>query len=110
MADQMTGALSAQAQLRRMFSGAEGRMGAAMEQLVAGKAFSAMLGQAAENAVALTTINNQMWDLVLRNLRMAGRSDIHGLGRRLNGIEDKLEMLLQEIEGIDEGRCSGGSG
>ncbi|MEA2303455.1 MAG: hypothetical protein QOH43_735 [Solirubrobacteraceae bacterium] len=109
MADQMTdGALAAQAQLRRAISEAEGRMAAAMEQLVAGKGFSALLGQAAENAVALTSINSQMWDLVLRNFRMVGRSDIHRLGRRLNGIEDKLEMLLQEIEGLDDSRSASG--
>jgi hypothetical protein len=42
--------------------------------------------------------------MVLRNLRMAGRSDIHGLGRRLNAIEDKLEVILQEVETLaDDG-------
>ena len=110
MSDDLTGAFWAAEPLRRVFAGAEGRMGEAMEQLVAGKGFSALLGQAAENAVALTSINSQMWDLVLRNFRMVGRSDIHRLGRRLNGIEDKLEMLLQEIEGLEDSRSASGGG
>ena len=94
--------------LRRAMAEAESRMGAAMEQLVAGKGFADLLGQAAENAVALTTINSQVWDLVLRNLRMAGRGDIHRLGGRLNGIDDKLEAVLQEIEDLGASRMPSG--
>jgi hypothetical protein len=104
MSDDLTGAFWAAEPLRRVFAGAEGRMGEAMEQLVAGKAFAGLLGQAAENAVALSTINTQFWDLMLRNLRLAGRGDVHRLGRRLNGIDDKLEMLLQEIETLADDR------
>ena len=107
MSDDLTGAFWAAEPLRRVFAGAEGRMGEAMEQLVAGKAFAGLLGQAAENAVALSTINAQVWDLVLRNLRMAGRGDIHRLARRLNGIDDKLEVLLQELENLADGRRRG---
>jgi hypothetical protein len=110
MIDHTAGGGSAAAEsLRRAFTEVEGRMGEAMEQLVGGKAFAGLLGQAAENAVALTTINSQFWDLMLRNLRLAGRGDIHRLGRRLNGIDDKLEMLLQEIEDLGDGRRAGGS-
>jgi hypothetical protein len=110
MSDDLTGALWAAEPLRRVFAEAEGRMGDAMEQLVAGKAFAGILGQAAENAVALSTINAQVWDLVLRNLRVAGRGDIHRLGRRLNGIDDKLEMLLQELETLADDRRSSAAG
>jgi hypothetical protein len=94
--------------LRRAMADAESRMGAAMEQLVAGKGFADLLGQAAENAVSLTTINAQVWDLVLRNLRMAGRGDVHRLGGRLNGIDDKLEAVLQEIEDLGASRMPSG--
>jgi hypothetical protein len=102
---QMTnGASPASEPFRRALHDAEGRMATAMEQLVAGKGFTALLGQAAQNAVALTTLNAELWDMVLRNLRVAGRSDIHGLGRRLNAIEDKLEVILQEVETLaDDG-------
>jgi hypothetical protein len=80
----------------------ESALGASMERMVGGKGFAGLIGLAAENAVALSTINAQVWDMVLRNLRLAGRSDVHKLGRRLNRIEDKLEMLLQEVERLGE--------
>jgi hypothetical protein len=86
--------------VRRALVDAEGLMASAMEQLVAGKGFAELLGQAAENAVALTKINASVWDLVLRNFRMAGRADIHRLGRRMNTIDDKLETILQELENL----------
>jgi hypothetical protein len=87
-----------------MLGDAEKAMSSSMEQLVEGKGFTDVLGQAAENAVALTTLNAGVWDLVLRNLRVAGRADVHRLGRRLNRIEDKLEVLLQEVERIGDAR------
>jgi hypothetical protein len=90
--------------LRRAMADAEGRMTAGMEQLVAGQGFSQLLGLAAENAVALTTVNAELSDLVLRNLRMAGRADVHRLERRMNDIDDKLEALLQQIERLGDDR------
>jgi BMFP domain-containing protein YqiC len=36
----------------------------------------------------------------VRNLRLAGRADIDRLGRQLARTEDKLELLLQEIEAL----------
>jgi hypothetical protein len=108
MADLPSNALSAgPEQLRRALAGAESRMAAAMEQLVGGKGFSQLLGQAAENAAALTSINAELWDLFLRNVRVAGQADINRLGRTLNGIDDKLEVLLQELESLGEHRPAG---
>jgi hypothetical protein len=95
-------------ELRRAMADAEGRMAAGMEQLVAGQGFSQLLGLAAENAVALTSVNAELWDLVLRNLRVAGRADAHRLERRMNDIDDKLEALLQEIESLGDDRPSAG--
>ena len=37
-------------------------------------------------------------DLVLRNLRLAGRRDVVRLARQLARTEDKLERVLQEVE------------
>jgi hypothetical protein len=102
------GAWPGPAKVRQAFSDAENRMAEAMEHVVAGKGFAQLLGQAAENAVSLTTLNAEVWDLVLRNFRMAGRSDIHRLARRLNEIDDKLEMLLQEIERLGDMQSSPG--
>jgi hypothetical protein len=89
--------------LRRTLADAEGRMASSMEQVVASKGFSQILAQAAENAAALASINAEVWDMVLRNFRMVGRADIHRLGRRVNGLDDKLEMILQELESLRHG-------
>jgi hypothetical protein len=105
MATQFTnGAWPAPESLRRAMADAEGRMAAGMEQLVAGQGFSQLLALAAENAVALTTVNAELWDLTLRNLRLAGRADVHRLERHLNGIDDKLEALVQQIEDLSDAR------
>jgi hypothetical protein len=88
--------------LRRALADGERRMAAAMQQLVASPGFSALLGQAAQNAVSLTAINSQLCDMVLRNLRIVGHADLHRLARRLNTLDDKLELLLQQIEHLDQ--------
>ncbi|MBA2638260.1 MAG: hypothetical protein H0U79_08600 [Solirubrobacterales bacterium] len=41
-------------------------------------------------------------DLVIRNLRLAGRADVTRLGRQLARTEDKLELVLQEVERLNE--------
>jgi hypothetical protein len=41
---------------------------------------------------------------VLRNLRLAGRADVTRLARQLHRTEDKLERLLQEVEGLRDER------
>lgn len=43
-----------------------------------------------------------MGDLVLRHLRIVGRSDIIRLARQLNRTEDKLELVLQRIEELQD--------
>jgi hypothetical protein len=103
-----TGGWPMVAPLRQALADAEKAMSSSMEQLVDSKGFTEMLGQAAENMVALTKLNSDFWDLVLRNLRVAGRADIHRLGGRLNHIEDKLEVLLQELERLGDGRDQAG--
>jgi hypothetical protein len=51
-----------------------------------------------ENVLALTKMGNVAAELVVRNLRLAGRRDITGLARQLARTEDKLELVLQEVE------------
>jgi hypothetical protein len=41
-------------------------------------------------------------DLVVGSLRVAGRRDVLSLHRQLARTEDKLEMVLQEIERLQE--------
>jgi hypothetical protein len=89
-------------QVRRLYEDAETRTAKAMEQLVGGQGFGELLARMTENLVALSKVGSDMADLVLRNLRIAGRGDITRLGRQLNRTEDKLELLLQRVEELGD--------
>jgi hypothetical protein len=82
----------------RAYEEAEAQTAQAMERLVGTRGFGGLLGQLAENAAAITRLGNDGMDLVLRNLRVAGRRDVARLGRQLARTEDKLERVLQEVE------------
>jgi hypothetical protein len=77
---------------------AEAQTAAAMERLVGTRGFGGLLGQVAENTAVISRMGNDAMDLVLRNLRLAGRRDVLRLSRQLARTEDKLERVLQEIE------------
>jgi len=85
-------------QVARLYEQAETQAAKAGEQLVGSGGFASLLGQMAENAAALTRLGNDAMDLVLRNLRVAGRRDVIRLSRQLARTEDKLERVLQEVE------------
>jgi hypothetical protein len=87
---------------RRLYQEAETRTAKAMEDLVARESFGELLARMTENVLAVTKLGNDAFDLVIRNLRLAGRRDITGLARQLARTEDKLELLLQEVEGLRE--------
>lgn len=87
-------------QLSELYEQIEDAAARASEHLVATEGFSRLLGQLAENAAALTKLTGDGIDLVLRNLRIAGRRDVIRLARQLGRTEDKLERLLQEVEAI----------
>jgi hypothetical protein len=95
---------------RRLYEEAETRTARAFEQLVARDSFGELLARATENVVGMTKIATDIFDLILRNLRLAGRQDITRLARQLARNEDKLELLLQEVErlqdALDEPRSS----
>jgi hypothetical protein len=82
----------------RAYEEAEAQTAQAMERLVGTRGFGGLLGQLAENAAAITRLGSDGMDLVLRNLRVAGRSDIVRLSRQLARTEDKLERVLEEVE------------
>ena len=88
--------------VRRLYEDAEKRTAAAMEELVKRDAFGELLARATENILAVTRIGNDVADLVVRNLRLAGRRDITSLARQLARTEDKLEQVLQEVERLQE--------
>ena len=89
-------------QVRRLYEDAETKTAKAMEQLVASQGFGELLARMTENLVALSKVGSDVGDLVLRNLRIAGRGDITRLARQLNRVEDKLELLLQRTEQLQD--------
>ena len=88
--------------VRRLYEDAEKRTADAMEELVKKDAFGELLGRATENILAIMRIGNDAADLVVRNLRLAGRRDITSLGRQIARTEDKLEQVLQAVERLQE--------
>ena len=68
------------------------------DEFVSKPSFGSLLARSAENVAALSRIGSDFADLVLRNMRVAGRADITRLARQLQRTEDKLERVLQEVE------------
>ena len=85
-------------QVRNLYEDAEKRTANAMEEMVKRDAFGELLARATENILAVTRIGNDVADMVVRNLRLAGRRDVTSLARQLARTEDKLEQVLQEVE------------
>jgi hypothetical protein len=85
-------------EVRRLYEEAEAQTGKAMERLVGRQAFGELLAMTAENTVAVIKLWSDAADLVVRNLRLAGRRDLVRLGKQIGRTEDKLERVLQEVE------------
>jgi hypothetical protein len=85
-------------QARALYEQAEDSTSRAFEELVAKPSFGWVLARSAENVAALMRISGDVADLVLRNLRLAGRADFTRLARQLHRTDDKLERVLQEVE------------
>jgi hypothetical protein len=92
------GSRSPEQQVRMLYEQAESHTAKAFEELVSKPGFGRLMAMSAENVAAMTRIGSDIADLVLRNLRLAGRADIVRLARQLHRTEDKLERLLQEVE------------
>jgi hypothetical protein len=88
----------AQGPFRDWYEAMEQQAAETTEQFVSGSAFAELLGLTAGNFAALTRISGETCDLMLRNMRLAGRADVTRLGRQLARTEDKLERVLQEVE------------
>ena len=110
MADASTpGPPRPEAQVRALYEEAESRTGQAFEELVSKPSFGMLLARSAENVAALARIGSDSADLVLRNLRLAGRADVTRLARQLHRTEDKLEHLLQAVEQLRDELARGPS-
>jgi hypothetical protein len=91
-------------EVRRLYEQSESRTARAFEELVSRDSFGELLARMTENVVAVTKISTDIFDLVLRNLRLAGRQDVTRLARQLARTEDKLELMLQHIEQLEDER------
>jgi hypothetical protein len=92
------GSVKTEDRLAKLYEEAESQTARAFEEMVAKPSFGRMLAASAENVAALTRIGADFADLLLRNLRIAGRADVVRLSRQLYRNEDKLERVLQEVE------------
>ncbi len=81
---------------------AEADLARSMERAVASEGFAELLARVVENLVALHRITSSALDLVVRNLRLAGRQDLTRLGRQVGRAEDKLERVLQEVQTLQQ--------
>jgi hypothetical protein len=95
--------------VRALYEQGEARTAEAFEELVSKPSFGVLLARSAENVAALARIGSDLSDLVLRNLRLAGRADVTRLARQLHRTEDKLERLLQEMEQLRDELARGPS-
>jgi hypothetical protein len=98
-----------EAQVRELYEQAESRTAQAFEELVSKPSFGVLLARSAENVAATARIGSDLADLVLRNLRLAGRADVTRLAQQLHRTEDKLERLLQEVEELRDELARGPS-
>jgi hypothetical protein len=87
-------------QVRALYEQTESQTAQAFEELVSKPSFGLLLARSAENVAAITRIGSDFGDLVLRNLRLAGRADVTRLHQQLHRTEDKLERVLQEVEAL----------
>jgi hypothetical protein len=98
-----SGDRSQEDQHRTLYEQSESRTAQAFEELVGKPSFGVLMARSAENVVAITRIGSDVADLLLRNLRLAGRADITRLALQLHRTEDKLERVLQEVEDLRDG-------
>ena len=96
---------SPEAEVRALYEQTESDTARAFEELVSKPSFGVLLARMAENAAAIARIGSDSADLVLRNLRLAGRADVTRLARQLHRTEDKLERVLQELEQLRDERA-----
>jgi hypothetical protein len=96
-----------QAEVRRLYEAAEGELSRAAEKAVDTEGFASLLGLMTTNIAAVARIATDVFDLTLRNLRLAGRRDMVRLGTQLNRTEDKLEHVLAELEALRADLASG---
>ena len=89
-------------EVQRLYNEAETQMARSMEDFVSRDSFGSLLVRMTENVMGVTQIATGAIDLVVRNLRIAGRPDVTRLARQIARTEDKLELVLQEVERLGQ--------
>lgn len=89
-------------EVRRLYEESESRTAQAFEGLVSRGSFGELLARMTENVVGMTKISTDVFDLTIRNMRLAGRQDVIRLSRQLSRTEDKLELVLQQVELLEQ--------
>ena len=93
--------------LREAIAAVESQFADRMERWVAGEGFSTLLVAVTENYVAMWKLNADLWDSTWRVLRVPGRADLDRLAAQMARTEDKLEMVLQAVEALQDARGNG---
>ena len=88
--------------VQRLYEEAESRTAHAFEEVVSRGSFGELLARMTENVVGLTKISTDVLTSCLRNVRLAGRQDVTRLARQLARTEDKLELVLQQVERLED--------
>lgn len=88
--------------LRQLMAGVDGQVADGMEQFVSGNGFAELLVGLTGNTVAIWKLSADAWDSVWRGIRIPGRADIDRLAEQLTRTEDKLELLLQSVERLQD--------
>jgi hypothetical protein len=89
-------------EVQRLYDEAEAHTARAFEEVVSRGSFGELLARITENVVGMARISTDVFDLMLRNLRLAGRQDVTRLAQQIGRNEDMLELLLQQIERLEE--------
>lgn len=89
-------------QVRQLYEETESKLAGAADELVGRDSFAELLSRLTENAMAVTRMGNDLLDLAVRNMRLASRQDVTRLATQLARTEDKLELVLQHVERLEE--------
>ena len=84
-------------EVQRLYNEAETQMARAMEDLVSRDSFGSLLVRMTENVMGVTQIATGAIDLVVRNLRIAGRPDVTRLARQIVRTEDTSSIELPDV-------------
>jgi hypothetical protein len=102
MAEEQDKTQSPDQHAKQLYEDSEAKTAKALEDLVHQESFGELLAKVTSNVIGVMRIGGDAADLVVGNLRLAGRRDVISLQRQLARTEDKLEQVLQEVERLQD--------